>query len=116
MSEVITIDRTIHSQILVKNMKSSETVLQSGLILKSDSGKSHGIRPRWAEVFLVGPSQKDVKVGDWILLEHGRWSRKLEIETLDGPISVQLADPNGILLVSDVEPPIGDQYIPSNKV
>ena len=116
MSEVITIDRTIHSQILVKNMRHAETVLQSGLIIASDNAKSSGIRPRWAEVFLVGPSQKDVKVGDWILLEHGRWSRKLEIQTPEGPISLQLADPNGILLVSDVEPPLGDQYIPSNKV
>ena len=116
MSEVITIDRTIHSQILVKNMRHAETVLQSGLILKSDSGKSHGIRPRWAQVFMVGPEQHDVKPNDFILLEHGRWSRKIEIETPEGPISVQLADPNGILLVSDVEPPIGDQYIPSNKV
>jgi hypothetical protein len=116
MSEVITIDRTIHSQILVKNMKSSETVLQSGIVLRSDRASSHGIRPRWAEVFIVGPDQHDVKPNDWVLLEHGRWSRKIEIETPEGPISVQLADPNGILLVSDVEPPIGDQYIPSNKV
>lgn len=116
MSEVITIDRTIHSQILVKNMRHAETVLQSGLILKSDNASAHGIRPRWAEVFLVGPSQKDVKVGDWLLIEHGRWTRKVQVETPDGPLDLQMIDPNGILLVSDVEPPIGDQYIPSNKV
>jgi len=113
MSEVITIDRTLHSNILVKNMRHAETVLQSGLIISNDNAKSHGVRPRWAEVYMVGPSQSSVKPGDWILLEHGRWSRKLEIETPEGPISLQLADPNAILLVSDVEPPLSDQYIPS---
>lgn len=113
MSEVIKIDRTLHSNILIKNMKHSETVLQSGVIVANDNAKSHGVRPRWAEVYMVGPSQKSVKPGDFILLEHGRWSRKLEVQTPEGAISLQLADPNAILLVSDVEPPLSDQYIPS---
>lgn len=116
MSEVIKIARTGHNNILIKNMRHSETVLQSGIILRQDNASSHGVRPRWAEVFMVGPEQHDVKPGDFILLEHGRWSRKIKVETSDGPIDLQLADPNGILLVSDVEPPLSDQYIPSNKV
>jgi hypothetical protein len=113
MSEEITINRTIHNHILIRNMRHSETVLQSGIILNSDSGKSHGIRPRWAQVFMVGPDQHDVKPNDWLLIEHGRWTRKVKVETPDGPIDIQMIDPNGILLVSDIEPPLGDQYIPS---
>jgi hypothetical protein len=113
MSEEITINRTIHNHILIKNMKHSETVLQSGIVLRSDNASSHGVRPRWAEVYMVGPTQKDVKPGDWVLLEHGRWSRKVKIEIEDSSIDLQLADPNGILLVSDIEPPQSDQYIPS---
>lgn len=116
MSEVITIDRTLHSNILVKNMKSSETVLQSGILLRSDNYSAHGIRPRWAEVFMVGPDQHSVSVGSFVLVEHGRWTRKVKVETPEGPIELQMIDPNGILLVSDVEPPLSDQYIPSNKV
>lgn len=116
MSEVITIDRTIHSNILVKNMRHAETVLQSGIVLRSDNSSAHGIRPRWAEVFMVGPEQNDVKPNDWLLIEHGRWTRKVKVETPEGPIELQMIDPNGILLVSDVEPPLSDQYIPSNKV
>lgn len=113
MSEEITINRTIHSNILVKNMRHAETVLQSGIVLRSDNASSHGVRPRWAEVFLVGPDQHDVKPNDWLLIEHGRWTRKVKVETPDGPIDLQMIDPNGILLVSDVEPPQSDQYIPS---
>lgn len=113
MSEEITINRTIHSNILVKNMRHAETVLQSGIVLRSDNASSHGVRPRWAEVFLVGPDQHDVKPNDWLLIEHGRWTRKVKVETPDGPIDLQMIDPNGILLVSDIEPPQSDQYIPS---
>jgi hypothetical protein len=114
MSEELTIDRTIHDHILIKDMKHSETVLQSGIVLRSDSGVSHGVRPRWAEVFMVGPEQKHVSPGNWILLEHGRWSRKILIETTEGPLELQRADENGILLISDTEPPLSDQYIKSN--
>jgi hypothetical protein len=116
MSEVITIDRTLHSNILVKNMRHAETVLQSGIVLRSDNSSAHGIRPRWAEVFMVGPEQNDVSVGSFVLVEHGRWTRKVKIETPEGPIELQMIDPNGILLVSDIEPPVSDQYIPSNKI
>ena len=113
MSEVITIDRTIRDHILIRNMRHSETVLQSGIILNSDSGKSHGIRPRWAQVFMVGPDQKYIKKDDWILLEHARWTRKVRVETPEGPMDLQRADNDAILLISDVEPPVSDQYIPS---
>jgi len=97
-------------------MRHAETVLQSGIVLRSDNSSAHGIRPRWAEVFMVGPEQHDVKPNDFVLVEHGRWTRKVKVETPEGPIELQMIDPNGILLVSDVEPPLSDQYIPSNKV
>jgi len=56
-------------------------------------------------VWAVGPDQTDFKVSDWILIEHGRWSRAAEVENPDGSITkVQMADLDAIMLVSDEKP------------
>jgi hypothetical protein len=56
--------------------------------------------------------QVDVKVGEWIMVSHGRWSRAFKLKKKEvgsaGDISVDLEvrmiDENDILLVSDEEP------------
>lgn len=78
---------------------------KGGIFLLSDDAKSSGIHPRWAKVFAIGPTQQDVEVGQWILIEHGRWSRGHDYETDSGEkLELRLADNNAILAVSD-EPP-----------
>ena len=61
--------------VLVRDMDFGGRQLASGIHLLSDDGKSEGIRPRWARVYAVGPEQQDVQPGQWVLIEHGRWSR-----------------------------------------
>lgn len=82
------------------------TNLQSGIrtvgkvILLDDNGKDDGIRPRWAEVHAVGPDQKDVTVGDWVLMQHGRWTYGQDY-MCDGAVTrVWMADPEGVLGIS----------------
>ena len=95
----------IQDHILVTNMNFGERATSSGIILKSDNGKSEGIRPRWAQVYAVGPLQEQVSVGQWILIEHGRWTRGVEIPSDNGDkIEIFRIDPNGILVSSDVSP------------
>ena len=96
----------IQDHILVTKMNFGERATSSGIVLRSDNGKSEGVRPRWANVYAVGPLQDVVNVGQWILVEHGRWTRGVEIsETDDGNIiEIFRIDATGILLVSDVEP------------
>ena len=97
--------RPLHDKILIANMEFGQEKSAGGIYLTSDDGKSSGIHPRWARVFAVGEKQQDVKVGDWILLEHGRWSRSFSYETDDGEkLDVRLADKTAILLTSDVKP------------
>ena len=70
-----------------------------------DDGKQHGIKPRWAKVYAVGPKQEDVNVGDWILIEHGRWTRGFNFTNDDGSIfTLRRVDPEGIALISDQKP------------
>lgn len=94
----------IHDDILVTGMNFSERTTKGGILLAGDDGKTHGIRPRWAKVYAIGPDQTDVEIGDWICIEHGRWSRAYPISDETGEHQLQKADPNAILLVSKEEP------------
>jgi len=97
--------RPIQAHILVRDMNFGEQQTASGIVLKSDDGKSEGVRPRWCKVFAVGPEQKDVKAGEWILVEHGRWTRGLEVEEDDGTkFTIWRIDPNGIMMSADEKP------------
>ena len=103
--------RALNDSVIVSNMTFKEArTLSSGIILPQDDGKSSGIRPRWGQVYAVGPAQQDVTVGQWICVAHGRWTRGLEIEDTEGVRTIRKIDPKDILLVSD-EPPSGDDTI-----
>ena len=90
--------------ILAKDMDNGDHVSKSGLIVLDDNGKDRGIRPRWATVYKVGENVTDVKPGDYILVEHGRWTHVIEVETNGETLKVQRIDPKGIWLVSDERP------------
>ena len=98
--------------VLVKDMVFKERMVGSIIIVKDD-GKDSGIRPRWAEVYKVGPDQLDVKVGEYVLVAHGRWTRGIDIEDENGPPTIRKIDPKDILLVSD-EPRVDETM--SDKV
>lgn len=99
--------------ILVHGMEFRERISRGGLIIPDDDMKSSGIRPRWAQVYAVGPDVTDVKVGDYIMIAHGRWSRGIAIEDEDGEKTIRKVDPNDILLISDK--PVQD-YTMSDKI
>ena len=95
----------LKDSILVKDMNFDERITAGGIILRSDDGKSEGVRPRWAEVYAVGPTHVDVKPGQWVYVEHGRWTRGVTIEDNDGEkCKIRKVDPDCILLVSDEIP------------
>lgn len=97
--------RPIRDNVLVVDMKFEEQRTKSGIIIPNDDGKSEGIRPRWGKVWAIGPDQKDVKVGEWVLVEHGRWTRGHTLETEDGSELVfRMVETKSILMTAD-EPP-----------
>ena len=51
----------------------------------------------------VGPEQTEFREGQWILVEHGRWTRGLEIEDETGELTIRKVDPDCIMMVSDSE-------------
>lgn len=96
--------RPLGNHVIVKDMDFSGRTLSSGIMLLGDDGKTDGIRPRWARVYAIGPEQKDVQVGQWVLIEHGRWTRGVEIDIDGTELTLRRADPECIMMVSDEEP------------
>jgi co-chaperonin GroES (HSP10) len=97
--------RPLGDKIFVTDMNFGESKTKSGIVLTSDDGKSSGLHPRWARVIFVGDDQKDVKPGQWVLLQHGRWTRAIAYEIETGEeIKIHMVDNEGLLLVSDEKP------------
>jgi hypothetical protein len=94
----------LHDHVIVTEMNFEGRKLASGILLLGDDGKTDGIRPRWAKVYTVGPRQKDVKPGQWVLIEHGRWTRGFNVEIDGVEMVLRRADPKGLIFVSDEEP------------
>ena len=90
----------LRNGILVSNMEFGEQRTEGGIIIMSDDGKSSGIHPRWGKVLAIGKDQKDVEVGQYVLVAHGRWSRGFE---LNGE-TVRTVDPEDVLGIQNDEP------------
>ena len=106
--------RAVGNRVLVTDMHFGEQVTASGLIVASDDGKTRGIYPRWAKVYSKGPDNKDdYNVGQWILVEHGRWTRGMLVDDGNGEKEVRMVESESVLAYSDEKPDgltIGAEY------
>ena len=100
--------KPLNDHVIVKDMNFSGRQLSSGIIMLNDNGKSAGIRPRWGQVYAVGPDQKEINPGQWVCVAQGRWTRGVEIEDESGEHTIRRIDHKDILLVSDEEPGVDD--------
>lgn len=96
--------RALHDHVIVRDMSFDVRQLASGIVLLGDDGKTDGIRPRWAQVYAVGPDQQDIAVDQWVLIEHGRWTRGLKVAIQGEEFVIRRADPNGIIFAQDQQP------------
>jgi hypothetical protein len=101
--------RALNSDVIVHDMDFGEQISKGGIVIQSDNGKVHGIKPRWGKVYKVGPLQTDISPGQWVLVEHGRWTRKIKINDGDGEKEIQKVEVSSILMVTDEKP--NDVYL-----
>jgi co-chaperonin GroES (HSP10) len=101
--------KPLHDNVLVTDMSFEEQTTASGIIIQSDDGKSHGVKPRWCRVWAIGPEQTDVKVGEWIYVDHGRWTRGIKVEDDGNEIVIRRVEVSSILLQADERP--SDAYL-----
>lgn len=96
--------KALHDQVIVANMAFDERITHSGIVLLKDDGKLHGIHARWGQVYSVGSEQKEIKVGQWVLIAHGRWTRGLDVKDSNGKVTIRRIDNDDILAISDEKP------------
>jgi co-chaperonin GroES (HSP10) len=102
--------RPLSKDLFVINMEMGEQTTAAGIVIASDDGKAHGVKPRWAEVYKVGERcEIAVKPGQWVLIEHGRWSRKIKIDDGNGEKEFQKVEVKSVMAVADQRP--NDFYI-----
>jgi co-chaperonin GroES (HSP10) len=92
-------------KVFVTDLETGETITKAGLIITDDNMTNRGIRPRWGKVWAIGDEVKDIEVGQWILIEHGRWTQKITFEIDDDTVNVWSVEyPKSVLVVSDDDP------------
>jgi co-chaperonin GroES (HSP10) len=97
--------KALRDHVIVQDMHFGERVSQGGIVLLGDDAKTTGIRPRWARVVAVGSKQQDIQVDQWVLVEHGRWTRGIRLaDAGDRPLVVRRVEVDAILAVSDGAP------------
>ena len=95
----------IKNRVIVSNMHFGEQVTRGGIILTDDNGSTRGIYPRWGQVHAKGPENTDdYQVGDWILVEHGRWTRGINVDEGEGEYTLRMVEAESIMGWSKEKP------------
>ena len=107
MGKVIGKLRPLRDRIIVHNMHFGEQRSSGGIVILGDDGKDRGIYPRWGQVYAVGPEHnEEFTVGDWVLVEHGRWTRGIEYTEDENqePTTIRMVDNKCILMWAKEKP------------
>jgi len=105
--------KAVGNRVLVSDMYFGEQKTKSGIIIQDDDGTTRGVYPRWGRVYRKGPHNEDpYSEGDWVLVEHGRWTRGIAID--DGvEREIRMVEAESILGWADEKPDgaiLGNEY------
>jgi len=98
--------RALSDNILCIEGDFGDQTTESGIIVKSTIGKAEGVVPRWFKVFEVGPKIDWLKSGQYVYVQHGRWTEgfKTTDDRLEPDQKVWKVEPKACMLVSDDKP------------
>lgn len=97
--------RPINDNVFVTELDSGPHKTRGGILIPDDNMSERGVRPRWGRVWAIGPDVQDISPGEWVYVEHARWTTAIEIELPDGVVRVWKIDwPDAVLMASDVDP------------
>lgn len=97
--------KPLRDRVFVTDMEFGEERTKSGIFIPGADGKTQGIMPRWGKVWAIGPEQKEIQIGQWVLIEHGRWTRTVKYEDQAGTEhEIRMIDNNAIIATADDKP------------
>lgn len=94
--------RPLRGKLIGEILERGERKTAGGIIMMDDDGTSGGIRPRWFKIKFVNNDTEEFIPGDYVLVEHGRWSRELHLEGSN--TGMCCIEEDSVLLKSDEAP------------
>ncbi len=95
----------IKNNVFVTDLDHGPTMTAGGIIRPDDNMTDVGVRPRWARVWAIGPEVEDIQVGEWVFVQHARWTNSIDLNLAAGKVRVWKIDyPEGALLATDKDP------------
>lgn len=91
-------------KIVIEDLEHGERINSAGIIIPDTGFNTQNIKPRWGKVVAVGEEISDIKVGDWIFIQHGRWTHGIRHKENDVEKMVWMVDYDGVMLVADEKP------------
>ncbi len=98
--------KALRSKLLATDIERGESTSRGGIVLLDDNATAEGAYARWMQVYSKGTEvTDDIQEGDWIFVEHGRWTRVMRVR-MDDNSELELwgIDPDSVLLVSNERP------------
>lgn len=101
--------RLTNGKVLVRDLEFG--VMKKGSIyIPDDDMETRGIRPRWAQVYKVADDIEQVEEGDYVLLKHARWTRKMPFVIDEERVDLWMIDyPDAVLVKSKKKPTALDE-------
>ena len=98
--------RPLPGRLYCKALETGLRTSAGGIVLTDDNSATAGVggvRPRWFQVVNVNidTNLDDIKIGDYVLVEHGRWSRRFSGTDID---NYSIVEEKAVLLVSEDAP------------
>lgn len=91
------------SRVLAEMVESPDLYRKTkgGIYTSDKDGTADAIRPRWFKVYSVGEEVEDVSVGEYVLMEHGRWTPSMKV---DDATSLHMLDNKDMLATTNKDP------------
>ena len=97
--------RPLKNNVFVTDLDRGPHQTAGGILLPDDNMSERGVHPRWGRVWCVGPDVTDIVPGEWVYIEHARWTNEIELELPDGIVRMWRVEwPEAVLLAADRDP------------